>query len=346
MSFSRTQARLSVAALAVGVSLAGPQSLGVAYADADDQGSRTTATTAESASTPRGGNAARTGRAAKPGTGGPAPAAAVTGRTQTNRASVASPRTAPDPAPTQTIDASSAAAAPQAVAAAAPPPPGLTYNSTIATPYGDVGQWMINKDNQIADWIGTPQPVNGSLKTILEGINVIMVDTASTNAVQSTRNLNAWMARAGFGASAISSVGYKGAFGPEPYWIYGQQPTGASQAFRDSFFLFANSHARAFGPYPNQNGPGYVWISSLSEENWTITNPLTHGYESFDTARNKLRDGMVAAGAGDLGQLFMDNVYNEGIYSTGDADGYAVVLELNSILKAASTPRGNAVGPK
>lgn len=339
MSLSKTQARLGVAALALGVSLAGPQALGVAHADSDGSGSAST--TAAGAESPRGTARAGAARAAKPAGGGSASAAAATSRPQGRVA--AAPRSVPAPGP-----ASNAVAdAQEVVALAAPPPPDLTYDSTIPTPYGDVGQWMINKNNQIADWIGTPQPVNGSLKTILEGINVIMVDTASPTAGQSTRNLNAWMARAGFGASAVSSTGYQGAFGPDPNQVvYGQQPTGASQAFRDSFFLFANSHGRVFGPYPNPNGPGFVWTASLSEENWTITNPLTHGYESFDSARNKLRDSMIAAGAGNLGQLFMDNVYNEGPYSTGDADGFAAVIELNSILKTATTPRGYAVGPK
>lgn len=312
MSFSARQVRWSLAALAVGLALAGPQALGVARADSGDQGARTT-TSAESGSAARGAHAARAPRAPKSGPGR-SPTTTVTARNSTT---------------------------------AAPPPPDLTPDSTIATPYGHLGQWMINRDNRIADWIGTPQPINGSPKTVLEGINVVLVDTASTNATQSVRNLNAWMARAGFGASAISSTGYRGAFGPSPNPVLlGQQPTGASQAFRDSFFLFANSHGRAFGPYPDPSGPGFVWTASLSEENWTITNPLTHGYESFDSARDKLRDGMTAAGAGDLGELFMDNVYNVGDYSTGDADGFAAVLELNSVLKSATTPRGNAVGTK
>ena len=312
MPFGRCQARWSVAALAVGIALAVPVVPGVARADPGDRGSATT-TSAESRSAARGANAARAPRGAKPRAGQSAPAAATR----------------------------------NATAAALPPPPGLTYNSTISTPYGNLGQWMINKDNRIADWIGTPQPIDGTLKTVLEGINVVLVDTASANARQSVRNLNAWMARAGFGASAISSTGYKGAFGSSPdQVIVGQQPTGAGQAFRDAFFLFANSHGRAFGPYPNPNGPGFVWTAALSEENWTITNPLTHGHESFDTARDKLRDGMIAAGAGDLGELFMDNVYNVGDYSTGDADGFAAVVELNSVLKSATTPRGNAVGTK
>lgn len=331
MSFGTRQVRWSLAALALGVALAGPQALGVARADADAQGSRTT-TSAESGSVSRGAHAAR-------GTTGVRARGTQVGvRARGTQAGAAAPRPAPTP-----VRASSG----HASAVGLPPPPDLTYNSTIATPYGNLGQWMINKDNRIADWIGTPQPVDGSLKIVLEGINVVMVDTASGNATQSVRNLNAWMSRAGFGASAISSTGYKGAFGPSPgSVILGQQPTGASQAFRDSFFLFANSHGRAFGPYPNPNGPGFVWTAALSEENWTITNPLTHGHESFDTAREKLRNGMIAAGAGDLGELFMDNVYNVGDYSTGDADGFAAVLELNSVLKSATTPRGNAVGTK
>lgn len=351
MSLSGNQIRLSVAAFALGAALAGPTALGVAHADTRADSESGSAAATDSAS--RGPSTARADRANGGARGSKAATAGAAAATSRPRVSGAAPRPMPEPAPKQETAAASTTATANAntsagaQAAAAPPPPDLTYNSTIPTPYGGVGQWMINKDNQIADWIGTPQPVNGSLKTILEGINVVMVDTASTTAAQSVRNLNAWMARAGFGASAVSSTGYQGAFGPNPGpVILGQQPTGASQAFRDSFFLFANSHARAFGPYPNAGGPGFVWTASLSEENWTITNPLTHGYESFDNARNQLRDGMVAAGAEYVADLFMDNVYNEDIYSTGDADGFAVVIELNSILKAAKTPRGYAVGPK
>lgn len=305
--------RLAGAAVAVGLCVAG-LAPGVARADSDgpapgQAASADRGSSARAASTSRAG-----GRSSSVRGGGP-----------TRAQKPPPPRSAPV----------------RAIATAAGTLPAPT--STTPTPYGDLGRWMINKNDRIADWIGQPQPVSGTLKTILESINVILVDTASGDARQSTRNLNAWMARSGFGASAFSSTGYQGVLGST---TYDQQPDGANQAFRDAFFLFDNSHARAFGPHPNPSGPGFVWTASLSEENWTITNPLAHGYESFMSARDTLRSGMIAAGAGDLGELFMDNVIDEGVYSTGDADGYAVVLELNSVLKAATTPRGFAVGRK
>ncbi len=238
------------------------------------------------------------------------------------------------PAPAAPPAGSSPATAPKSVVRAEAPSP----TSTVSTQYGNLGQWMINSKNQIADWVGVPYQG----RTMLEGINVVIVDSASGTASQAASNLNAWMTRSGFAPSAISSTGYKGVIETT---TFGQQPVGASAAFRDAYFLLANSHGRVFGPYPNPGGPGFIWTASLSEENLDLQN-LTHGYESFNTARARLVGNMVAAGAGNLGQVFMDNVYNTEQYTTGDADGYAAVIGLTQVLKTATPPRGGAVGGK
>lgn len=352
MTANKALARVGAAAFALSLA-AGPQAVGVAAADAPDTGS----TTVSAGQSPaKGASATRTARAAKtsavPAAAAPravraqAPSAAATpGRASAAASVPSSPRAGaadvpPSVAATLTDSTPSAAA----VAAASATPP-LDPKSTIATPLGQLGQWMINKSGQIADWVGNPQPVSNTTgaskpcpctdKTILEGVNIIVVDTASTDPTQAKRNLNAWMRQSGFGASAISSTGYQGVLGAK---TYGQQPAGPSQAFRNAYFFLANSHGRVFGPYWDAGQQAYVWTASLSKENLDLKN-FSHGYDSFQTARDNLVNGMVSAGAQNLGTVFMDNVYNSGEFSTGDANGYATVLGIETVLKTATSPR-------
>ncbi len=304
----------TLATLAMGLALAG--SPAVAGADAPDSD------TADSGRGTAQRGVDRTTDAppvigTQPGTTTPGPAAAA--RSTRTRGSTTASATPAVP---------TTAAMPVSVPASSAPSP----TSTVMTPYGPLGQWMINSSGQIADWVGVPYQG----KTMLEGINVVFVDSASSNTTQSVRNLNAWMSRAGFGWSAFSSTGYQGVIGST---TFGQQPTGANQAFRDAYFLLANSHGRVFGPYPNPNGPGYIWTASLSRENLDLAN-LTHGYDSFNTARAELRTSLLGIGATDLGYLDMQNTYNTDGYTTGDADGLAAVIGLEQVLKTATGPRG------
>ncbi|MCB0933112.1 MAG: hypothetical protein KDB71_14605 [Mycobacterium sp.] len=348
MSTNATPARLGAtafvaAAFVLGL-LAGPQTIGVATADTPGS---TVASADSSAGVSRSARAARPGVAAANSVAGSRTAYSQAPTPKRARAAAAAQPAAgivPDrrigagqagsvatqvPAGVRT---SLAGGAPAAVAAPAIAVPPLDPTSTVSTPYGQLGQWMINKSGNIADWVGIPQ--DG--KTILEGINIVVVDSASANPIQAKRNLNAWMRQAGFGASAFSSTGYQGVLGTT---TYGQQPAGPSQAFRNAYFFLSNSHGRVFGPYLNPDGPGYLWIASLSKENLDLKN-FSHGYDSFQVARADLVAGMLGAGAQDLGTIFMDNVYNVGDFSTGDANGYATVLGINTVLKTAKAPRG------
>jgi hypothetical protein len=332
---TKTTWRLAaVAAFGMGLAAFGQQA--VASADTESGATQDTARTAgPAAKAPavRGGRGATAVKApTSPAAAVPAPAAAVPSLKKPTAAVPSLPNRVSAPAPV-TVATTQAPKVGSARAAVSTPPP----TSTIATPYGTLGQWMINSKNQIADWVGIPQ----GGKTVLEGINVIVVDTASRTPAQSSANINVWMTRAGFGPSAVSSTGYQGIIGATQF---SQQPTKPSAAFRDAYFLFANSHGRFFGPSPNPNGPGFIWTASLSEENLDLQN-FSHGYESFDSARTKLLNNMVAIGAQNLGQVFMDNVYNVGDYTTGDADGFAAVIGVNQLLKAATPPRGGKVGP-
>ncbi len=254
----------------------------------------------------------------------PAPAAAT------------EPAPAAAPAAAATAGPAPAAAAPAAAddAPADPAPP--NPNATTSTPYGELGQWMLKPDGTIADWVGVPGEEG---RTMLELINVIFVDSASTTSREAKRNLNAWMRRAKFGASAFSSTGYQAILDGIKY---NMQPTGANQAFRDTFFLFTNSHGRAFGP--NDSTGDFVSTGAWSKENLDLAN-ITHGFESFNEGRDKLLANMVAVGAQNLGEVDMNNSCTTGVdcgteYTTGDADGKAVTIGFDVLLGKTRAYRG------
>ncbi|MET0475195.1 MAG: Ig-like domain-containing protein [Mycobacterium sp.] len=215
------------------------------------------------------------------------------------------------------VTASAAAVTAQSNAAtvAAVPQPG----DVASTPYGDLGQWMLKSNGEISNYGGAMQ--DG--KTLLEPVNVIIVDTTSTTRAESIRKLNAAMKAAGFPASVPHTTGYQGLINGT---IYGQQPSGFLQAFSNNATL--QDHGRIFGPAPAENGQGFVWTGAFSTEG------TSHQYLSFNQARNDLANALVASGAAT--QLTTVDMGNGGI--TGDHDGSAVVLRLDlTVPNAAPT---------
>lgn len=195
------------------------------------------------------------------------------------------------------------------------------------TPYADVGKWLLQSDGQISNWGG--QPHDG--KVLLEPINVIILDPTSTTPDESIAKLNAAMSRAGFPAQGLHSAGFHGAIDGE---TYGQQPSGVLQAFSDNFFLLPNDHGRMFGPAPASSGTGFVWTGAFSTEQFGSSGgQFGHEYVSFDMARNVLAAQLIASGAGTLiGVVPLGNAYDTETETTGDHDGYAVVLQLNPMV--------------
>jgi hypothetical protein len=205
------------------------------------------------------------------------------------------------------------------------------------TIYGDVGTWLLQPNGQIANYGGVPH--DG--KTVLEPINVIILDPTSTSAAQSAARLDAAMIRAGFPAQPIHSTGFLATING---LTYGQQPTGFLQAFSDNFFLFPNDHGRMFGPAPAADGTGYVWTGGFSTEQLNPANPFTHQYVSSDIARAELARRLVASGAATvIGVVPLGNAYDDGTFTTGDHDGYAVVLQLAPAV-VALLPTGGFLG--
>ena len=200
-----------------------------------------------------------------------------------------------------------------------PPAPG----DEVPTAYGNVGKWMLESNGSISDYGG--QLYDG--KVLLEPINVIIVDPTSTTKAAATRRLNVAMFRSGFPARPIHSTGFRGRIDDV---TYGQLPKGLLLGYSDSSFLLPNDHGRIFGPDPVQTDTGYVWTGSFnSEVLGTYQSRPAHLYVSSDMARTALASRLVASGrATVVGMVSLDNAYDTDTVTTGDHDGYAVVLQL------------------
>ncbi|MBB3751969.1 hypothetical protein FHT44_004464 [Mycolicibacterium sp. BK634] len=198
-----------------------------------------------------------------------------------------------------------------------------TPADTTATVYGDIGKWMLERDGSLADWPSPAYP----FKTLYQPINVIVVDRTSTTATESAQKINAAMAAAGFPAQQIHSTGYQGLIDGV---LYGQQPAGPQEAFSNAHWLLINDHGRLFGPSPDAADSGFVWTASFSREQPGLSNlNPTHIYVSFDKARDAVRAGLVGSGAIDLGLVALDNKLSGRTITTGDHDGYAVVISVS-----------------
>ncbi|MDO3637628.1 Ig-like domain-containing protein [Mycolicibacterium arseniciresistens] len=183
----------------------------------------------------------------------------------------------------------------------------------VSTPYGNIGTWMLKSDGQISNYGGA---TDGG-RPLLEPVNVIIIDDTSTTREESTRRLNRALAVSGYPVETPHSTGFKGLINGQ---TYGQQPSGFLQAYGNGGS--PNVHGRMFGPAPDADGQGYVWTGAFS------TQGTTHGYLSFDSARDDLAQSLIDSGAAE--QVDVVDMGNGGI--TGDHDGTAIVLRLKDTL--------------
>ena len=279
-----------VVALGIGAAVAG----GAAHADsptADGRGTGSSASTSDTAAPTTRPGLRRSVTAAA----GPVAAARVAPR----RA-----RTAP------AISALADAAAP-------------TPADSAPSAYGDIGKWMLRSNGQIADWGGKRR--DG--KDLLEAVNVIIVDPHATTSAQANRGLNNAMLRSRFPAQPLHNVGFRASIDGV---TYGQKPTGPLLAYSNNFFLFRNDHGRFFGPDPIQTDTGFVWTGAFSTERVGFSGLLPgHVYVSSNAARDALVRQLVSSGQATYGGLVpLENAYNTPTTTTGDHDGFAVVLVL------------------
>ena len=196
----------------------------------------------------------------------------------------------------------------------------------MSTAHGDIGKWMLTPAGQISDWGGKQH--DG--RTLLEAVNVIIVDPRSTTPGQAGRRLNQAMFASGFPAQPLHSFGFQGRIDDV---TYGQQPGGVLLSYSDDFFLRQNDHGRIFGPDPVETATGFVWSGAFSTERVEFTGWLPgHAYVSSNQARDSLATALVKSGQATFGGLFaLDNAYQSLTTTTGDHDGFAVVLVLTGV---------------
>lgn len=200
--------------------------------------------------------------------------------------------------------------------------PGYPTPADVAvTPYGSIGKWMLQSNGQVSTYGG--QPYKG--KTLIEVVNLVIVDPGSDSALASKAKVNLAMARAGFPAQPIHSNGFKGLINNK---IYGQLPGGILNAYSDNSFLAQNNHGRLFGPAAVA-GDGYIYSGAFSTEKPTIYNWLpAHAFVSANAARDALVRGLVASSQTQSVSVDLSNAYNTSEATTGDHDGKAAVVVL------------------
>lgn len=367
-------------ALGIGVVILGGTAVAAADTDGPDSGTRGSAAAHSSAKPTRGADGptrapqrTRTAAVSSPAANStPEPAAATvtltppapvrSGRAAAVRASAVAP----------SAIAAAAPAVPVAVPSITPPSP----EATVTTPYGVLGQWMVNKYGTVADWVGLPYCGAGSTsancqadtpgaKVMQEPINTIFV-VRSNNEYFAKLKLDFALRVSGFGPSCCSSIGYTAIVGPDsdpqlptggplglgllppaPFGLFQNGLLGLvgfGPAYRDAPFFLANSHLRVFGGESDGQG-NYIFTASVSEENLDTTGGgllPTHGFESYDVARTTLTTKLLnmawLTGASNQGMVAMDNAIaaDDPKFTTGDHDGLAQVIALGALV--ASSP--------
>lgn len=192
-----------------------------------------------------------------------------------------------------------------------------TASDAIDTPYGAIGKWMLASNGQVSNYGGAKY----QNKTLLEAINVIIVDPTSKSPTESTTKLNNAMNSVGFPSSFGHTTGFKGMINKK---IYTQQPTAWLDAYSDNAFWTTNNHGRIFGPAVAATG-GYVYSGSFSTE---VPSWFWHVYTSSNVARDTLANKFATKGFTKLPSVDMANDINTASTSTGDHDGIAVVIKL------------------
>ncbi|WP_212003343.1 hypothetical protein [Chitinophaga sp. HK235] len=183
----------------------------------------------------------------------------------------------------------------------------------------EIGKWMYENgshDDKPAQWLGFK--LNN--KTLYEPINLIIVDTLSTSENASRTLMEKRFGTAGFNARPGHTAAYKGKMDNRDFT---QLPdTSTNKAFSNYLWTFTNDHARLFGPYLKDGI--YFWIGAASRERG-----LSHEYVTFKEAEKEFEGKLVKfAAVKRLGCYNLHNTQNNETDTTGDHDGFAVVLQI------------------
>jgi hypothetical protein len=218
-----------------------------------------------------------------------------------------------------------APSAPETGEAEIVPPPGVIDASDIFSLPGlpFFGKWMYQHDLQKAHWLGVPWEG----KTLIEPINLVLIDPVSKSADEAVDRLCENFRKAGYPNRSHHSSGYWGYINGR---FYSQQPCQEHCAFSNEIAELPNNHGRVFGPC--RFGNVFIFIAAFSRENLDPAAKIEHRYESFNRARDELsrsldkKSGYKIVRLVDLHNAIADSRET----STGDHDGIAVVMELSA----------------
>ncbi|RFS21764.1 hypothetical protein DVR12_13975 [Chitinophaga silvatica] len=186
----------------------------------------------------------------------------------------------------------------------------------IAKAIPSIGKWMYEKQDKPAQWLGFK--LGG--KTLFEPINIIIVDTLSTSVNDSRKLIIKQFSTAGFNMRPGHTSTYQGIMNNQ---YFPQLPDSSSNAaFSNYLWTFTNDHTRLFGPYFKDGI--YIWIGAASRERG-----LSHDYITFKGAEKEYTEKLVKfAAVKKLGCFDLHNKQNNETDTTGDHDGFAVVLQI------------------
>jgi hypothetical protein len=179
-----------------------------------------------------------------------------------------------------------------------------------------IGKWLLDKNEEVAHWLG--RRVRGLV--LDEPVNVLIRIRTSGSPEAALKKFLAAAKAAGFFPRPGHSNGYSAL-------LDGSARGQEKETFSDKPFLVSNDHFRLFGPV--RQGDSYYFSAAISREK-VDGFPPTHEYSSFNKARDLFAAKMKAkGGAGIDGRIPLDNaIPDDGIQTTGDHDGSAVLLEL------------------
>ncbi len=188
-------------------------------------------------------------------------------------------------------------------------------NETAINGLPVIGKWMFDSTEMPSSWLG--KKLDG--KSIMEPINIIIVDSVSKSDDEAKQNLISAFDKAGYKDRWGHSSGYKGLIGGS---YYSQLPEKYFHAFSNHPLEFDNNHGRIFGPH-SSNGV-YYFTGALSRESGYF-----HNYISFTQARDEFAEAIDSK---TLYKLIRKESLNNSIVSdsltTGDHDGNAILINV------------------
>ena len=178
---------------------------------------------------------------------------------------------------------------------------------------------MISPSGKPADWIG----IKYKGKEMREPINIVIIDRKSKTAEEAVARISDYCDKAGYKDRKGHSSGYSGYIGGS---LCSQVPREADHAFSNRPYELNNNHGRIFGPY--KSGGKFYFIGSFSREViGRVGFKLTHKYGSFMKAQKDfVKQAARKTELKIVREIFLDNALSGGTLTTGDHDGYAVVL--------------------